>query len=54
MSFWDSVKKFTQPYGDDDYEDYDEDETEGYEEEETPVQQDAYTDLERRLQFRQR
>jgi cell division inhibitor SepF len=41
MSFWDSVKKFTQPYGDDDYEDYDEDETEGYEEEETPVQQPA-------------
>ncbi len=23
MSFWDSVKKFAQPYGDDDYDDYD-------------------------------
>ncbi len=26
MSFWDNVKKFTQPYSDDDYDDYDEDE----------------------------
>ena len=26
MSFWDNVKKFAQPYADDDYEDYDEDE----------------------------
>ena len=25
MSFWDNVKKFTQPYSDDDYDDYDED-----------------------------
>ena len=25
MSFWDNVKKFAQPYADDDYEDYDED-----------------------------
>ena len=25
MSFWDSVKKFAQPYADDDYDDYDED-----------------------------
>ncbi|MBQ9147979.1 MAG: cell division protein SepF [Oscillospiraceae bacterium] len=25
MSFWDNVKKFAQPYGDDDYDDYDED-----------------------------
>ena len=24
MSFWDNVKKFTQPYSDDDYDDYDE------------------------------
>ncbi len=31
MSFWDNVKKFTQPYSDEDYDDYDED-TEGYEE----------------------
>jgi len=26
MSFWDNVKKFTQPYSDDDYEDYEEEE----------------------------
>ena len=26
MSFWDNVKKFTQPYADDDYDDYEEDE----------------------------
>ncbi len=32
MSFWDNVKKFTQPYGDDEYDDYD-DEMDGYEEE---------------------
>ena len=32
MSFWDNVKKFTQPYGDDEYDDYD-DEVEGFEEE---------------------
>ena len=25
MSFWDNVKKFTQPYAEDDYDDYDED-----------------------------
>ena len=24
MSFWDNVKKFAQPYADDDYDDYDE------------------------------
>jgi len=35
MSFWDNVKKFTQPYADDDYDEYeDEDELEDYEEEE--------------------
>ena len=28
MSFWDNVKKFTQPYADDDYDDYDEEEDE--------------------------
>ena len=33
MSIWDSVKKFTRPYGDDEYDDYDEDEMDGYEEE---------------------
>ena len=26
MSFWDNVKKFAQPYGDDDYDEYDDDE----------------------------
>ncbi len=32
MSFWDNVKKFAQPYADDEYDEYD-DEMEGYEEE---------------------
>ena len=32
MSFWDNVKKFAQPYSDDEYDDYD-DGLEGYEEE---------------------
>ena len=32
MSFWDNVKKFTQPYADDEYDDY-EDDAEQYEEE---------------------
>lgn len=32
MSFWDNVKKFAQPYADDEYDDYD-DGMEGYEEE---------------------
>ena len=34
MSFWDNVKKFAQPYADDDYDDYDEDDdyAEDYEE----------------------
>ena len=37
MSIWDSVKKFTRPYGDDEYDDYDDDDgLDGYEEEETP------------------
>ena len=35
MSFWDNVKKFTQPYSDDEYEDYD-DEVDQYEEEPAP------------------
>ena len=35
MSFWDNVKKFAQPYADDDYDDYDEEEElDEYEEEE--------------------
>ena len=36
MSFWDNVKKFTQPYSEDDYDEYDE-ELDGYAEEE-PVE----------------
>jgi len=32
MSFWDNVKKFAQPYADEDYDDYDE-EMDGYEDE---------------------
>lgn len=35
MSIWDSVKKFTRPYGDDEYDDYD-DGLDAYEEEEAP------------------
>jgi len=44
MSFWDNVKKFTQPYADDDYDDYDEDEEaeDTYEEpEERPARRPA-------------
>lgn len=33
MSFWDNVKKFTQPYADDDYDDYDDEEMEEFEDE---------------------
>ena len=33
MSLWDNVKKFAQPYADDDYDDYDEEEVDTYEEE---------------------
>ena len=34
MSFWDNVKKFAQPYGDDDYDEYEDEEVvEGFEEE---------------------
>ena len=34
MSFWDNVKKFTQPYADDDYDEYEDEEgVDGYEEE---------------------
>lgn len=38
MSFWDNVKKFAQPYADDEYDDYDEDEDyeDEYEEPEQP------------------
>ena len=39
MSFWDNVKKFAQPYSDDEYDDYDEDDdyTEEYEEPAQPA-----------------
>ena len=43
MSFWDNVKKFAQPYSDDDYDDYDEDEEylDDYEEsEEVPARRE--------------
>ena len=33
MSFWDNVKKFAQPYSDDEYDDYDEEELDEYEDE---------------------
>ena len=37
MSFWDDIKKFTQPYADDEYEDeYEDDLNEGFEEEAEP------------------
>ena len=38
MSFWDNVKKFAQPYADDDYDDYDEEDlVDGFEEDEEEV-----------------
>jgi len=39
MSFWDNVKKFAQPYADDDYDDYDDEDEylDDYEEPEEPV-----------------
>ena len=33
MSFWDNVKKFAQPYADEEYDDYDEEELDEYEDE---------------------
>ena len=30
MSFWDNVKKFAQPYSDDDYEDYDDEDEDDF------------------------
>lgn len=44
MSFWDNVKKFAQPYADDDYDDYDEDDDylDDYEEPaETPTRRNS-------------
>ena len=36
MSFWDNVKKFAQPYSDDEYDDYEEEEVDEFGEEEIP------------------
>lgn len=33
MSFWDNVKKFAQPYSDEDYDDYDDENLDGFEDE---------------------
>ncbi len=41
MSFWDNVKKFTQPYADDDYDDYDEEEEETVDHYEEPEERPA-------------
>ena len=44
MSFWDNVKKFAQPYADDDYDDYDEDDDyldDDYEEPAAPARRSA-------------
>ena len=30
MSFWDNVKKFAQPYADEDYDDYDDDDEDDF------------------------
>ena len=38
MSFWDNVKKFAQPYDEDDYDDYDDEELDAFEE---PAQEPA-------------
>ncbi len=41
MSFWDNVKKLTQPYADDDYDDYDEDEDDSVDQYEQPEERPA-------------
>ena len=42
MTFWDNVKKFAQPYADDEYDEYEDEEmTEGFEEEAEPVARPA-------------
>ena len=44
MSFWDNVKKFTQPYSDEDYEDYEDENEDGFEQEaQEPVQRSRRT-----------
>jgi len=47
MSFWDNVKKFAQPYADDDYDDYDEDD-EYLDEYDEPEEEPVTTRRERR------
>ncbi len=44
MSFWDNVKKFAQPYSDDDYDDYDE-ETDEFDEVQEPAPRPRRTSL---------
>ena len=44
MSIWDSVKKFTRPYGEDEYDDYD-DGLDGYEEEEETPRRNRMSDI---------
>ena len=41
MSFWDNVKKFAQPYADDDYDDYEDEELDEFEEEEVAAEEPA-------------
>lgn len=41
MSFWDNVKKFTQPYADDDYDDYDEEEEDTVDQYDEPEERPA-------------
>lgn len=49
MSLWDNVKKFAQPYADDDYDDYDDEEVEDdYEEYEAPVEKPSRRSSSRR------
>ena len=42
MSFWDNVKKFAQPYSDDEYDDYDEEYDGEYEGEYEEVDAESY------------
>ena len=50
MSFWDNVKKFAQPYADDEYDDYDEDEEyeDEYDEPEQPARRSSSRTASRR------
>ncbi len=48
MSFWDNVKKLTQPYADDDYDDYEEDEDDSADQYEEPEERPARRTARRR------